>query len=184
MRRSGIVSAVPLAVLCIAMLGQRQPILADVVVLTNGKSLEGRVTRDGDSIVIDMAQGQVRVPRDKVRSIQPKRTPLDEYAEKRQQIQQDFTNGKILAPEAADRWYDVAVWAGELNLTRPREEALKNTLSLNADHEEARKASGFFKHDGKWLTFTERNIALGFVFFEGRWVPPEAVDHVKKIRAK
>lgn len=159
-------------------------LLADVVILTNGKSLEGRVTRDGDSIVIDMAQGQVRVPRDKVRSIQPKRTPLDEYAEKRQQIQQDLTTGKILPAVAADRWYEAAVWAGELNLTRARDEALKNTLALNADHEEARKASGFYRHDGKWLTFSERNLAMGFVHFEGRWVPPEAVEHVKRLRAK
>lgn len=157
---------------------------ADVVILTNGKSLEGRVTRDGDTIVIDMAQGQVRVPRDKVRSIQPKRTPLDEYAEKRQQIQQDFTTGKILAAEAAARWYELAVWAAELNLTRVREEALKNTLAMNGEHEEARKASGFFKHDGKWMTFAERNQALGFVLFEGQWVPPEAVQHVKALRAK
>lgn len=157
---------------------------ADVVVLTNGKSLEGRVTRDGDTIIIDMAQGQVRVPRDKVRSIQPKRTPLDEYAEKRQQIQQDFTTGKILAPEAAARWYEISVWAGELNLTRVRDEALKNTLAMDADHEEARKASGFFKHDGKWMTFAERNQAMGFVLFEGQWVPPEAVQHVKSLRAK
>ncbi len=157
---------------------------ADVVVLTNGKSLEGRVTRDGDTIIIDMAQGQVRVPRDKVRSIQPKRTPLDEYAEKRQQIQQDFTTGKILAPEAAARWYDVAVWAGELNLTRVRDEALKNTLAMDGEHEEARKASGFLKHDGKWMTFSERNQALGFVLFEGQWVPPEAVQYVKTLRAK
>jgi hypothetical protein len=165
-----------------ALFFQRQPAVADVVVLTNGKSLEGRVTRDGDTIVIEMAQGSVRIPRDKVRSIEPKRTPLDEFAERRQAILQNQTTAKISLSDAAEEWFLLANWAAEQKLSRAREECLKNALAADSDHAGARRASGYVLQDGRWMTFMERYQALGFVLFEGHWVPHEAADEVRKLR--
>lgn len=163
---------------------QRQPIAADVVVLMNGKTLEGRVTRDGETIVIELAQGVIKLPRDKVRSILPKRTPMDEYAERRGKIEKEFAAGTLPPKDAAERWFELSQWAAGQNFTRAREESLKHALEMDGDHAGARKAKGFVEHNGKWMSVNDRNLALGFVLFEGRWVPPEAVEDVRKLRAR
>lgn len=183
MRRRGRDRVVLLAAFLLAVL-QRQPAKADVVVLTNGKTLEGRVTRDGDSVVIELAQGVIRIPSDKVRAIQPKHTLLDEYAERKAELEKEIASGKLPATDAAERWYVLSEWATGHNFTRARDESLKQTLAMDANHAAARKAKGFVEHNGKWVSFAERNTALGFVRFEGRWVPPEAVEEVKRMRGQ
>jgi hypothetical protein len=173
-----------IAAALIWIVSQRQPAVADVVVLTNGKTLEGRVTRDGDMIVIEQAQGVIKLPRDKVRSILPKRTVLDEYAERREKIEKEFAAGALPPKDAAERWFELSQWAAGQNFTRAREESLKHALEKDGDHAGARKAKGFVEHNGKWMSVNDRNAALGFVLFEGRWVPPEAVEDVKKMRKR
>lgn len=183
MRRRGRDTLVLVSALLLAVL-QRQPAKADVVVLTNGKTLEGRVTREGDSVVIELAQGVIRIPSDKVRAIQPKRTALDEYADRRAELQKEVADGKLPRAKAADRWFELSEWAAGHNFTRAREECLKLTLEMDTNHAAARKAKGFVEHNGKWVSFAERNSSMGFVQFKGRWVPPEAVEDVKRLRAR
>lgn len=156
--------------------------LADTVVLQNGKTLEGRVTTDGDSVTIEFAQGKVKINKALVKSITPKETPLDEAARRAIDIQKQATEHKLEKAAEAMLWYELAGWAGEKQLPRARADALKMVLALEPDHAGARKDSGYVLHNGAWMTPAERNQALGLVKVDGRWTSPEALHDLSRAR--
>jgi len=155
---------------------------ADTVILDNGKTLEGHVIDNGNSITIEMAQGTVKLAKSRVRSIVSKVTPQDEFSRKFAEIQAAIAAHEIEPGAAAERFFALATWAGEQGLSRGRAEALKRALDLDPEHAGAREACGYVLKDGRWLTKAERNQELGFVFYEGQWVSPEAVREAKRAK--
>lgn len=155
---------------------------ADTVTLDNGKSLEGHVIDNGDTIVIELAQGTVRLPKARVRAITYKVTAQDEFRERVAGIRADLENDKLTASQAAERFFALAQWAGDNGLLRARTEALKMALDADPEHAGARGASGFVLQDGRWITKAERNQALGFVLYEGQWVPAEAAREAEEAK--
>lgn len=149
---------------------------ADIVVLKNGKRLEGRVEEAGDSVVIHLRHGSVKIRRDRIESIVTKKTALDEFHEKAVALQAQAEREKLDGPARADRWFELAAWALEQDLPRSRLEALQQTVAADPDHAKAREALGYVRFDGRWVTGSERHRAMGLVQYEGQWVTPEARD--------
>lgn len=160
------------------------PARSDTVTLDNGKQLEGRVTSDGTTVTIEMAQGIVKLNKSRVVAIERKNTPSDEFADRAQKIRTQAETDKLDATTQADLWFQLAMWADEKRLPMARTEALKKTLEFNPDHAAARKSSGFVFHEGRWMTLNERNQSLGLVMLEGKWVPKEAYDDAKRLKAE
>jgi hypothetical protein len=163
-----------LAVLCAAR--------ADTVTLDNGRTLEGHVIDNGDTITIEMAQGTVKIAKSRVKSITAKDTPEDEFRRRMDEVRAAIRTEKLTVAEAAARYFALAEWAGEQKLARARTEALKQALELDPEHVGARKASGFVWHAERWMTRAERNQALGMVFYQGKWVPPEAKEDAERAK--
>jgi len=177
---TGLISA------CVLLLS---PVLrADTILLKNGKTLEGRVTENGETVTIEMTQGSVKVKRSQIQSITPKATPQDELAAQSAALEKEIQNQKMTDAEQADRWFVLAYFAQQKQLTRAYVDLLKKVLTLDSQHAGAREASGFVLLDGRWLTPNDRNAELGMVEHEGKWIPREALQDIavakKELRDK
>jgi hypothetical protein len=155
---------------------------ADTVTLTNGKVLEGRVTEEGDRIIIEMPFGVVKLNKSQVKSIVAKATPQDDLAARRAALEKKVADAKPPAKEEALSWFELARWAQEKELTHAYNEILRKVISLDPEHAGARKAQGYVEHNGRWVSRTERNQALGFVQVNGRWLSPEALKDLNIVR--
>lgn len=149
---------------------------ADIVILKNGKRLEGRVEDAGDSVLIHLRHGSVKIRRDRIESIVKKKTALDEFHEKAEALEAQAAAGKLDGPARAGLWFELAAWAQEQDLPRSRLDALQQTIAADPDHAKAREALGYVRFDGRWVTGAERHRALGLVQYEGQWVTLEARD--------
>ena len=82
---------------------------------------------------------------------------------------------------------EVATWAHEHKMHTAHKRLLNKVLKLDADHEGARQALGYVKHDGRWML--EAKVALlekraeraameakGLKEVDGIWVPAGEVD--------
>jgi hypothetical protein len=147
----------------------------DTVTLDNGKSLEGHVVDNGDTITVEMAQGSVKLAKARVKAISTKVTPEDEYRSRCAEIQGALSAHELEPAAAAARFFELAEWAGEQGLSRGRAECLRRTIDLDPDHAGAREALGFVLQDGRWLTKAEHYKEMGFVLHKGQWVSPEAL---------
>lgn len=159
---------------CLLALAVPAWVRADTVTLDNGKTLEGHVIDNGDSITIEMSQGSVTLAKSRVKSISVKVTPQDEFRRRYAKIQTELEGHKLERPDASQRFFALSQWAGEQELPRGRDEALRRALDLDPDNAAAREAGGYVPCNGRWVTKAERNQLLGFVLHEGQWVTPEA----------
>ncbi|HEY3320622.1 MAG TPA: hypothetical protein VGP72_09170 [Planctomycetota bacterium] len=155
---------------------------ADTVTLDNGQTLEGRVTDDGKVVTIQLAQGVVKVPKARVRAITAKVTPLDEYAQRAQDLRDAVKKNKLEPQAEGDLWFDLGKWADEQQLPLARDEAYRTAIEKNPDQAGARAALGYVLYNSRWLTKAQRNIEMGMVRVDGKWVPREAQQEARKAK--
>jgi hypothetical protein len=168
-------------IVCVALMACAN-LRADTVTLTNGKVLEGRVTEDGDKIIVELPFGVIKLNRSQVRSIVTKATVQDELAERRAALQKKLAEETPPAKAAAQLWFELAKWAGERELTHAQNELLRTVIALDSEHAGARKAQGYVQHNGRWMSRAERNQALGFVQIDKKWISPEALADLQRLR--
>ncbi len=154
--------------------------LADVVVLKDGRRIEGKVVRKTETeIVVETAVGEMKFPRSEVKEIIEKKTRDEEYEE------------RLEACESAEDFYQLGRWCQRNRLKRRAEKLFRRAIEKDPDHAGARKELGFVRHGDDWVTPEERDRriaaeyeaemkAKGFVRFEGRWVSPEEKAHLEK----
>jgi hypothetical protein len=166
-RVSGIAAVISCAGVLVSAVN---PCNADTVVLVSGRKLEGRVEdHDGAMISVEMKYGTVRIPRKQVARIEKNETLMDRYRE-------EMNRARASGERAAQAFFELAAWCADNDMPNQRLEALAAAVASDPDHEGAREALGYVKHEGRWVSRDERNGMLGLVRFEGRWVPPEARD--------
>jgi hypothetical protein len=142
---------------------------ADVLELTNGGRVEGRLVQPGEggqkSYIVELAGGgRVTIPREQVERVDSASAAEAEYAE--------------LARGAADTalaHWKLAEWCRERKLREQAQRHLTRVLELEPDHEQARAILGFRKRDGQWMTREEVMAARGMVMYEGRYVTRQHV---------
>ncbi len=78
-------------------------------------------------------------------------------------------------PDTLDGQWALAEWCREKNMAAERQVHLRRVLDFNTDHEAARRALGFFRHEEVWTTQDELMTHRGFVKYKGEWVLPEEV---------
>jgi len=138
-------------------------LFADEVFLQGAGSISGRIVEQTDEIVqVDVGGGIVGVPTSRVERIVKARCSLDDYDDR----------ASKLGPKDAGGWRKLGVWASQQGLTVQSQDAYRNVLAVAPDDAEARKALGFVKHDGRWMTEEESYRARGYVKYEGEWMTP------------
>ena len=150
----------------LALLLMASPAAADEVVLRNGAVFNGVVREDGDRVVIQMDYGTMTFRKAEVRDIRRGDDPLKEL------------DARVQAASTSKDYFAAALWALDKNLHGRAAVLLEKVLSLEPDHEGARKRSGYESHEGAWLRGDELQVARGYVKHEGRWLKRETVEQI------
>jgi hypothetical protein len=149
-------------------------LVADVVYLKGGGKFTGRITEQtAEKVVVDVGDGTMGVPIDRVEEIVKGPSPLDEY---------DARASK-LAPKDVNGWRALAQFASMKGLSLQSGAAYQRVLALAPDDPEARQALGFVQVDGRWLTEEDSYRARGFVKYDGEWMTPAEVQLAKSSAA-
>ena len=144
------------------------PCQADRILLTNGRVWEGHIIdQSPDSIVIQTVGGPVTVPRSAVQLVEKAKTRDEIYRDRADALSRDDVNGHFL----------LALWCEDQHLPKEARYHFYYVIGLDPDHEGARKALGYDRYQGKWMTDPEINQAKGLVLRKGRWLTPaQAAD--------
>lgn len=115
--------------------------LADVIHLKNGGVVEGDILeRTETTYRVRTSVGTVSLPVDAVERIEPRESPLVEYARRKAQA----------ADTPADQTA-LAEWCESVGLGAERRRHLQRAIELDPDYEPARLALGFVRIGGLWV---------------------------------
>jgi hypothetical protein len=166
--------------LCLVLLAS--PLLADVIHLKNGRTIEGVVLSDDGRVVrLKTSFGNVDVPHSDIARIEKKLTPIQEYEDRR---------GK-LKPDDAEGHYQLALFCKKEKLRKQERELYALTLEIDDQHAGANQAVGNVEHEGTWMTPAMRDSRLsdaseaemrarGLVKHGGEWVTPEDKEKLEQ----
>ena len=87
----------------------------------------------------------------------------------------EYEKFNVRTPDAAEAQWELAEWCKQNKLTAQRKVHLQRVIALDPEHEEARRALGYQRVDGKWMTRDERMLKQGYVKYRGEWLTPEEV---------
>lgn len=142
-------------------------LVADVVYFKGGGKVTGRiVAQNAEKVVVDVGDGTIGVPMERVEEIVSGPSPLDEFEAQATKLQPQDVNG----------WRALGQWASMKGLQNQSRLAYEKVLAVAPDDAEARRALGFVKLDGRWLTEEESYRARGFVKYQGEWMTPAEVQ--------
>jgi BirA family biotin operon repressor/biotin-[acetyl-CoA-carboxylase] ligase len=138
---------------------------ADWLILDTGARLEGEVELDGDTYHFRRGRTELAIPAHRVEHWEKRPLPQEEYAQRSAHTPEDD-------PEAQ---YALALWCQRHDLHEKASKHFRQVFALAPDHEEARRAAGFVRHQGEWLPRVEAKRRQGLALYEGDWIPiPEA----------
>jgi hypothetical protein len=139
------------------------PALADDVFLRGGGKITGQIIdQTSESVTVDIGGGTITAKMSSVVKIDKKESPLQEYRKR----------AAAIPAGDAEAWRKLARWAQGYSLSSQARQAYREVLKILPDDEEANKALGMVKLDGKWVTQEESYRARGYVQFEGTWMTP------------
>jgi hypothetical protein len=161
----GVLSALPLGTIGIAR--------ADVVELTNGGQIEGKVIEGApaaSTLVVETSAGsRVTLARSAVANIVKTSTIQAEYDQRAQST-----------PDTAEAQWELAEWCREHSLSDQAKQHLTRVVELDPDHAEARQLLGQRETDGAWKTRDEMMATRGLVKYEGKWRTPQHVELMER----
>lgn len=137
---------------------------ADEVVLRNGAVFRGVVTERDDTVVVEVDAGTMTFRRSEVRSIRRTADPIKEL------------EGREAGAKTAPELFEVGTWAAEKGLRARAKELFERAVALDPDHEGARRALGYHRYEGRWVTKAELMASLGMVQRDGAWVSRETAE--------
>lgn len=149
------------------------PARADIVLLKDGRRVEGTVVQETSTkVVVKTSLGELTFERSNVKSIEKGLTRKQEFAKREKE-----------AESAAD-FYELGLWAKSKKLKREAKRCMVKATELDPKHAEAHQYLGHVQYRGTWMTPEERDkrsredaraerIAAGLVEHDGEWVTPE-----------
>jgi len=147
---------------------------ADQVHLVGGAQLDGKATRHGDKVVVEMESGQITLTADGVERIEHTQSSVQRYEE---------LLGKLKPGDVAAR-LGLADYCRDHDMHAREQELLRQVLELEPNQAQARARLGYVKTDAGWITRAEQLRAQGFVLQDGHWVAPERALELQRLRAE
>jgi hypothetical protein len=147
---------------------------ADQVHLVGGAQLEGKVTRHGDKIVVEMESGQITLSADGVERIERGPSSVQHVEELASKLKPGDVQARL---SLADYCRDHDMQAREKAL-------LRQVLELDTNQPQARARLGYVKTASGWITREEQLRAQGFVRHDGQWVTPERALEQERLHAQ
>ncbi len=137
--------------------------VADVVHLTNGKSIEGTVVTQGDKVKVRTQYGFVVLKKSEIARIEKGSSLEAEWTARRSAIKDKDIPAR----------FRLALWAKDKGWTKKAREEFEAILKLDPNHRGAHYTLGHVRYDGKWMTEDQAMKAQGYVKLDGRWVTAE-----------
>jgi hypothetical protein len=147
---------------------------ADQVHLVGGTQLEGKATRQGDKVVVEMESGQIVLSADSVERIERGQSTVQRYELAESKLQPGDVKARLAL---ADFCRDHAMPARERAL-------LRQVIELDADQPEARARLGYVRTPAGWVTHDEQMRARGFVRRDGQWLSQERALELDRLHAE
>jgi hypothetical protein len=146
----------------------------DVLELTNGGRVEGRIVTDAAQdktmYVIELsAGGRLTIPRSEVARIDSTSEVEREYAELARS-----------SPDTVQAHWKLADWCRDHKLRDLSQQHLARSLELDPNHAQARSLLGFRKAGGQWMTRDQVMAARGMVKYDGRYVTRQHVELLER----
>lgn len=140
------------------------PVSADVVTLTDGKTLEGRVSETPEGVRILLPDGgALFLPKARVARIEKKPTAVEVFQERRKALAPDDIEGRLLLAE----------WAKAQGFERPMQRLLREVLALDPGNLRAQTLLGKV-HVGPLFLTPDEALRHGYVPLEEGWGELEA----------
>lgn len=114
---------------------------ADEVHLQSGSTIEGRASRDGDTVVVRVESGVIRLPADSVQRID-KSEASDDIAQRRR---------AALAPRDIRGRLELAAYCREHDLRATERALLEEVIALEPNHAQARRLLGYVRTEQGWV---------------------------------
>ena len=137
------------------------PARGDILHLSGGGLLEGRVTREGEGYRIVTRHGSSVIPSAQVVRLETRPLPEDEYAER----------AGTLAADDAMGHYALGLWCRQNNLSDQAKTHFETAVRLDPSLEGAWRAMGFLRDGSEWIAPAEYHRRRGEALFDGQWIP-------------
>ncbi|HET8935958.1 MAG TPA: hypothetical protein VFN67_21075 [Polyangiales bacterium] len=147
---------------------------ADDVHLDNGEVIEGRATRSGDRIVIEMESGQISLGADSVKHIEENESSVERYEKQYQ----------ALKPEDVGKRLQLADYCRDHGMRERERKLLEQIIEREPNHEQARTRLGYVKTPAGWVTYAEHMRAAGNVQRDGQWMTREQASELDRTQAQ
>jgi len=147
---------------------------ADRVFLHSGSMLEGKATRVGERVIVEMEAGYITLSAGSVQRIEKAQSEV-EYVESRL---------KALAPNDLQGLMVLADYCRDRGMKAREEDMLNRVIALAPDNTEARARLGYVRTEAGWVTREDQMRALGMVKYEGRWLTQEQYLEVQRLEAE
>jgi hypothetical protein len=147
---------------------------ADRVHLVDGAVIEGKVTRQGDRVVIELESGELGLRADQVARIEPASSPVQQVEERRARLAPRDVAGRLA----------LANYCRDYGMVAREQQLLREVIELAPDHAEARARLGYVQKDRRWVEREQDLRERGLVQHEGRWLTREQVLEIERLRAE
>ena len=141
---------------------------ADIVYLRDGKTIEGKITlnEEENTYRIETTRGAVIKPVRDVQKIVKAPLPQDVFIKRFGTIDR----------ASLDDLAGLATWAREKYLVSQKQKVCKLMLTIDPNHEMARRELGYTVFENEWILEKElrkKQLDLGLVKYRGEWVSTE-----------
>jgi hypothetical protein len=147
---------------------------ADRIHLVGGTIIEGKATRQGDKVVVEVESGELALPADEVKRI--------EIAESDVQ-RADAMYGK-LAPRDVEGLIAFANFCRDHGMGSREQMALERVIDVAPDHAQARARLGYVRANGAWIKREAQMREQGMVEYEGKWITRAELLQLERLHAE
>lgn len=163
-------------VILFGLLGWCTSAAGEVFLLHNGGQVIGEVLNPDqkprvDYVIKTAGGGQITLDKSQVKQIIYQRPEEVEYERIRPRY-----------PDTVDGQWALAEWCRQRQLLSQRETHLQRILALDPDHEQARRALGYSRVGGQWMTQDEAMLKQGYRRYKGRWRLPQEIELLEQQR--
>jgi hypothetical protein len=148
---------------------------ADQVHLVGGSTIEGKASRRGDKVVIEIESGEIALSAGEVEAIEPGPSPVQRF---------EAMHAKVGARDARALLV-LANFCRDHDMKERERLLLLRLLELTPEQPEVRARLGYVKSDAGWVKREQQLRDQGFVHYDGRWSPraqPWRADRVESGR--
>jgi hypothetical protein len=154
--------------------------LADVLVMKDGRRIEGTVTaQDSKTVKIHTTFGDFEFPAAEVERVEKGKTGAQDFDE------------RFKAAKTTEEFFALGQWADQKKMRTEAKQAMRRVLELEPKHAGANTFFGKVAYKGEWLTPAERDtraaadaeaemLAKGFVRWKEQWVTPDEKAHLER----